>query len=93
MESLYWIYVIVLYFLKFVHLSLLVFVFIGPFVLDKFWLLVLILYNIYVITCWYIVGYCFSTPIEEWFQKKIDKYDNSKKDKNEEKNPEKKYCK
>jgi hypothetical protein len=49
----------------------------------------LILYNIYVVTCWYILGYCFSTPIEEWLEIQLDKYDISK-EKKKDINPEKK---
>ena len=91
MEFFYWFYFLSLYLLKFLHLCLLAFVFIGPFFLNKFWLLVLILYNIYVVTCWYILGQCLLTPFEESLQKAVDKYDSSKKtDKSKEKTDEKK---
>jgi len=92
MESLYWLYLIILYLFKFFHLCLLVFVFFGPFFLDKFWLLILILYNCYTLTCWYTLGHCLLTPIEEAIERNVKKYHQSgknnekynKKEKNDE---------
>ena len=90
MDYLYWIYWTLLYLLKFLHLCLLVFVFIGPFILDKFWLLVLILYNCYTLTCWYTLGHCLLTPIEEWLEDNVKKYEETQKNDEKQENKERK---
>lgn len=56
---------ILLYLIKFIHLLIMFFVVIGPFFIkNQSLLLLIILINIFIVTGWYLYGYCFLTDIE-----------------------------
>jgi len=74
---------ILLYLLKISHILTIFTVAIGPFFIRfRPLLYLLIAFNIFTVTGWYILGYCFVTPIEEWLEgKQIDKNELNEKTK------------
>ena len=53
------------YLVKLLHLAIAFLVIVGPFVIKNiFWLLLIIVINIIIVSGWYLYGYCFCTDIE-----------------------------
>jgi len=63
--------IISLYLLKIAHVITVLVVAFGPFFIRfRPLLYLLIAFNIFTVSGWYILGYCFVTPIEEWLEGK-----------------------
>ena len=64
------------YLIKTIHVCLVISVIVGPYLVNNILLLsLLIMYNIIMISSWYVYGNCFLTDIEQYLDGTVDIYD------------------